>query len=169
MLRWRPTLPSGVPHVLDRDDTYKGYRIPRNTLVIANAWAVHHNAEDLESPSTFNPDRFMENDFGVKHHADHDEQPAERKKTYAFGAGRRICPGDRFAENGILLPMANLLWTFDIIPKEKLDTSVERGFLAGLAITPKDFRLDFIPRSDERKRGLMRDYVVSEKLLSQFG
>lgn len=34
ILRWRPILPFGVPHVLSADDTYEGYDIPKGTLCI---------------------------------------------------------------------------------------------------------------------------------------
>ena len=34
VLRWRPILPFGVPHVLSADDTYEGYDIPKGTMCI---------------------------------------------------------------------------------------------------------------------------------------
>lgn len=30
--------PSGVAHRLDEDDEYKGYLIPKNSLILANIW-----------------------------------------------------------------------------------------------------------------------------------
>lgn len=32
--------PIGVPHLLTEDDTYNGYFIPSDTVVIANLWFV---------------------------------------------------------------------------------------------------------------------------------
>lgn len=40
VLRWRPPIPLGVPHAIIKDDTYKGYFIPKGSVVIANAWYV---------------------------------------------------------------------------------------------------------------------------------
>ena len=37
----------GVPHVVTEDDVYKGYRIPKNSIVIANAWLVFQRSGDL--------------------------------------------------------------------------------------------------------------------------
>lgn len=37
-LRWQPPLPFAVPHLLTRDDTYKGYTFPAGTTIIPNAW-----------------------------------------------------------------------------------------------------------------------------------
>ena len=34
-LRWMPALPMGVPHGLIQDDEYRGYHIPKGTMVIA--------------------------------------------------------------------------------------------------------------------------------------
>jgi cytochrome P450 len=36
-LRWRPPTVMGVPHAVIQDDTYKGYFIPKDTMVIDNS------------------------------------------------------------------------------------------------------------------------------------
>lgn len=33
-MRWMPVLPIGIPHAVIADDTYKGYHIPKNSIVI---------------------------------------------------------------------------------------------------------------------------------------
>ena len=37
-LRWRSVVPLSVPHVLTEDDEYKGYYLPKGSLVISNIW-----------------------------------------------------------------------------------------------------------------------------------
>lgn len=39
-LRWEVIVPFAVPHMLTEDDEYKGFFLPRGTLVLANAWSV---------------------------------------------------------------------------------------------------------------------------------
>jgi len=56
-LRWIPTLPLGIPHSLMEDDEYRGYHIPKNTMVVAKFWMMLHNPEDYPSPETVNPER----------------------------------------------------------------------------------------------------------------
>ena len=40
-LRWRSASPLGVPHRVLEDDEYRGYRIPKGSMVIYNVWQVH--------------------------------------------------------------------------------------------------------------------------------
>ena len=37
-LRWHAVLPLAVPHKLIEDDNYRGYHIPKGTVVIPNVW-----------------------------------------------------------------------------------------------------------------------------------
>lgn len=55
--------------------------------------------EYYDSPEEFQPERFIKNEFGFK-----DNRGASEglRKTYAFGAGRRICPGQHLAENSLV-------------------------------------------------------------------
>lgn len=47
-LRWQQVLPMGVAHALIADDEYRGYFIPKGTVVIANQWFVPFNHAMLE-------------------------------------------------------------------------------------------------------------------------
>ena len=38
--RWNQVAPLAIAHRLDRDDSYRGYTIPKNALVFANSWYV---------------------------------------------------------------------------------------------------------------------------------
>ncbi|KAJ7284534.1 cytochrome P450 [Mycena rebaudengoi] len=42
-LRWRPALPSGLPHFVAVEDVYRGYRIPAGSVILANSWAMLHD------------------------------------------------------------------------------------------------------------------------------
>lgn len=143
--------------MLEADDTFGGWRIPKGTVVLQNSWGILHDPEIYESPESFNPERYLENPYGTKQSAE--ECRAEgRKTTYTFGGGRRQCPGDLFAQNSFLMMAAKVIWTFDVIPKKPLDTSVETGFHGGLALGPEPFEVDFISRSDNHRRIIVQDY-----------
>ena len=38
LLRWRVVVPLGVPHRSLEDDEYRGYVIPKGSLLVANIW-----------------------------------------------------------------------------------------------------------------------------------
>ena len=37
-LRWHPILPLALPHMSIAEDEYRGWRIPKGTVVLANSW-----------------------------------------------------------------------------------------------------------------------------------
>ena len=36
--RWQPIAPAGGPHFIHVDNEYRGYRIPKDSMIIANTW-----------------------------------------------------------------------------------------------------------------------------------
>ncbi|EMD33679.1 hypothetical protein CERSUDRAFT_117766 [Gelatoporia subvermispora B] len=107
-MRWQPVVPLNVPHRSTADDEYKGYLIPKGTLVIQNTWAILHNPEEYPDPEEFNPNRYLK---------DGELNPEIRDPSItAFGAGRRICPGRYFSDLTLFMNVACILHTFDITP-----------------------------------------------------
>ncbi|GJJ11057.1 hypothetical protein Clacol_005288 [Clathrus columnatus] len=105
LLRWNAVLHIGVPHILNVDDIINGYFIPKGTIVFGNTWSLLRSqsvyGHDAEK---FKPERFL----------DEPMPPPD----FAFGYGRRECPGRYFAQNGVFIAMTNILHLFDILPFE---------------------------------------------------
>ena len=38
VLRWKPVVPFNTPHAVMEDDEYKGFLIPKNSIIMANIW-----------------------------------------------------------------------------------------------------------------------------------
>jgi cytochrome P450 len=108
-LRWRPVAPGGIPHTLIQDDVYDGYLLPKGTMLFANTWSIHRDATEYDRPDDFVPERFLNNKFGTRSENQNEASDDHRRVTYAFGAGRRICPGQRLAENSLVSPQT--LWS----------------------------------------------------------
>lgn len=36
--RWYPVVPMAIPHCASEDDTIRGYRIPKGSILIPNTW-----------------------------------------------------------------------------------------------------------------------------------
>ncbi|KAH9927105.1 cytochrome P450 [Epithele typhae] len=105
VLRWIPVAPMGFPHLSTEDDFHKDYFIPKGTMVMVNSWNLLHDPVRYTDPNTFNPDRFL----------DTPSHPAERDpRDFAFGYGRRKCPGIFFAEASIFTAVALTLAVYDI-------------------------------------------------------
>lgn len=156
-LRWRPVVPSGMPHSLTQDDTYKGYKFPAGTMFFANAWSIHRSEDDYEDPDDFIPDRWLHHPKGLK--ADQ-EVVMRRKETYTFGAGRRICAGQKMADNSMRLALAKLVWAFDFGQGRDgaIDSNILTAFNDGLSMGPKKFDAGIRVRSSERAEVIEKEF-----------
>ncbi|KAK1230679.1 hypothetical protein PQX77_006223 [Marasmius sp. AFHP31] len=141
VLRWHTVTPLSLPHRAVNDDVYAGYHIPAGATVVGNVWAIMHD-ENVYGPdvTAFNPDRFMRGDGK---NPPHPEQ-------FAFGFGRRVCPGKNFAMNSLYLAMSNILASYTIA--KPLDESGNEydpklDFTDNGTSIPEPFQCRFIPRS----------------------
>ncbi|XP_030532044.1 cytochrome P450 81E8-like [Rhodamnia argentea] len=101
-LRLNTTAPLLIPHASSDDCTIGGYFIPRDSIVMVNAWAIHRDPELWEDPLSFKPERF-EGSGGEKQH----------KLMMPFGLGRRACPGAPLAQRVMGWTLALLIQCFD--------------------------------------------------------
>ena len=76
-----------------------------------NWWALHYDPVRFPNPDVYEPERFLNfhQTAGEEANGDVDKRP-----HFAFGGGRRICPGMHVAERSIFLNYARILWGFDI-------------------------------------------------------
>ncbi len=80
---WHPSAPIGFNHLSDKDDTYNGYFIPANTMVIPNIYTMHRNEEVYPEATKFRPERYLKDLVRPITAA------AMSEGHYAFGFGRR--------------------------------------------------------------------------------
>ena len=68
--------------------------------MFANVWGIYWDEAEYKLPDKIIPARFMSNKYGTQHSnkASYDH----RRFTYGFGAGRRVCSGQRLAENSLV-------------------------------------------------------------------
>ncbi|KZP18888.1 cytochrome P450 [Athelia psychrophila] len=142
-LRWEPVAPFSIPHLLTKDDEYKGFYIPAGTVVIPNTWAVLNDERTYSDPFTFNPGRFI---------ADGRLDSSVRDTEAAFGYGRRICPGRHMAQGSIWLNIGCILTCFNIEkPVDEhgnvFEPSVE--YISGIIRQPEPFACRIKPRSKD--------------------
>ncbi|KAJ7155817.1 cytochrome P450 [Mycena filopes] len=141
VLRWRNVTPIALPHYLEVEDEYRGYRVPAGSVVLGNAWALLHDKDMYPDPDSFNPDRFL---LAGK------LNPAIRDPEAAFGFGRRICPGRHLASASLFITIASILATFNIERATDADGNVVEPtceYVPGLITGPKPFECSITPRS----------------------
>ena len=108
-----------------------------------NWWAIHYDPIRFPDPHAFRPERFIEFPLSVGQEA---AQPDPLKRAHwAFGGGRRICPGMHIAERSLFLNIARTLWGFHVDFKrdakgEKVPVDFSwNGIEPGSNTTPKPF------------------------------
>ena len=42
-LRWRSVVPLSIPHLSVEEDEFRGYRIPKGSIVLSNTWSAKHS------------------------------------------------------------------------------------------------------------------------------
>ncbi|UPX15940.1 uncharacterized protein EKO05_0006370 [Ascochyta rabiei] len=166
VLRHRPIIPLGVPHNTTATDTYGDYTIPTNTDIIINAWRINHDESFYDEPATFNPDRYMQDEYG-RGASVRSQDIKGRRMNYTFGAGRRVCPGQKFAENSMRIHFAKLVWAFDIKRTGSLPSHDWNGWTDGLVIRPKNLKVKFELRSG-RKETIEHAWSEADAFLRQF-
>lgn len=132
VLRLRPVAPLGVPHKALVDTTLNGYNIPKDTTLILNLWAIHHDPKHWENPSEFDPERFLDKNGNVVNPASMSYLP--------FSAGRRVCLGELLAKAEVFLFVAQLLHQFKIenppgCPLPSLEGDI------GMGLSPKPYKV----------------------------
>jgi cytochrome P450 len=82
---------------------YRGYRIPKDSHIIANLDQIHHDGTVWKNPKTFDPENFLENG-----------KIANLDKLVPFGIGRRSCAGEGLAKMELYIFFASLVKNFEI-------------------------------------------------------
>ncbi|XVF36369.1 hypothetical protein REPUB_Repub19eG0052800 [Reevesia pubescens] len=116
--RMCPVAPLLVPHESSEECSVGGFRIPRGTMLLVNAWAMNNDPGLWEKPTKFKPDRFL--------------GPEEEKNGFVFlpfGTGRRRCPGENMAMCLVPLALGTLVQCFEWerIGEDMVDMSEGNG------------------------------------------
>ncbi|KAI0260543.1 cytochrome P450 [Gloeopeniophorella convolvens] len=138
--RWRPVAPTGLPHRAMEADTYRGYYIPKGSIIIANIWQMLHDPSVYSNPELFTPERFLATEG----------KPAELDpRECAFGFGRRICPGKLFADATVWLSIAMALSAFRIskVVENGVEVTPSGEYTKAIISHPEKFKCSIKPRS----------------------
>jgi len=157
ILRWRPVAPAGVPHLCSQADIYAGYRIPKNAIMIWNAWSLNMDPIAFPHPTAFLPERWI-----GPHNTLREDLPSS-----SFGYGKRSCVGRHIARNSLWVAIARLLWGYEIIHEldgqgRKIEVD-DMDMTDGLTSKPVKFPCRFVVRSEKREEVIRREWETADK------
>ncbi|CAD5121543.1 DgyrCDS10042 [Dimorphilus gyrociliatus] len=142
LLRYLSHVPLSLPHLALEDTEISGYYVPKNSEIILNLWAMHHNPKIFPNPWSFKPSRFISNGVLINH-----------KYLLPFGAGKRHCLGESLAKERLFMFFVVLLQNFEIYhDNDNFDYQTcadPRSFLLGIILQPDTFKIRMRKLPDE--------------------
>nr|QST15070.1 CYP370C1 protein [Diaphanosoma celebensis] len=127
-MRFASIVPLGVFHSATRDTEFRGYLIPKDTILASNIYQVHHCHRHWARPDEFYPDHFVTDDGALK----------TPEAFIPFAAGKRVCLGESLARMELYLFATALLQKFNFqLPAGQPPPSLEP--VDGIVLAPKPF------------------------------
>ncbi|KAG8474710.1 hypothetical protein CXB51_031290 [Gossypium anomalum] len=118
-LRLYPAAPLLVPHSASEICSIGGYEIPKDAIVMVNAWAIQRDPKLWDDALSFKPERFEEGK----------EMSGQIYKLMPFGLGRRACPRMVLAQHVLGLTLGALIQCFEWerVSEKKIDMTEGQG------------------------------------------
>ncbi|KAM9285353.1 cytochrome P450 2H1-like [Morus bassanus] len=129
-------LPLNIPHSVIKDTKFRGYFIPKDTMIFPMLTSVLHDSKEFPNPEKFDPGHFL------------NANGTFRKSDYfmPFSAGKRICAGEGLARMEIFIFLTAILQNFTLKPvvdHKDIDIS---PLVRTLLNIPRPYEVSFLPR-----------------------
>ncbi|CAG7830843.1 unnamed protein product, partial [Allacma fusca] len=124
----------GIFHKTLEDVKFKGFFIPKNTLIIGNQYAANFDEATWGDPNVFRPERFLDSEGNL----------TREKEVMAFSYGKRSCIGERLARNQLFLFSTNIFQQFN---SEFVGNEPSLEGIFGVVTKPQCFSLKFMKRN----------------------
>ncbi len=129
MQRLGDVMPIANYHYTIEDVKWKGYFIPKGTLVIPMLSMMHKHPRNFANPYDFNPDRFIRRGKFVSH-----------PQFCPYGLGIRRCIGEPLAKMSLFLFFTRILKKFRIKPPPGV-TKLSEKRLYGFTVIPEPYKI----------------------------
>ncbi|XP_039510002.1 cytochrome P450 2C8-like isoform X2 [Pimephales promelas] len=134
--RFLDIVPLNIPHYAMEDITFRGYLIPKDTVIIPMLHSVLRDEVQWETPWTFNPEHFLDANGNFK------KNPA----FIPFSAGKRSCVGESLARMELFLFIVSLLQKFSFSSPQGPDGIDPSPELSSFVNMPRFYKLIASPR-----------------------
>ncbi|XP_077998359.1 cytochrome P450 2U1-like [Glandiceps talaboti] len=134
--RVNPVLPLAVPHATTENVEFRGYSIPKGTMVFINLFSVSRDERYWEEPAKFDPGHFLNKEGEV----------VKSDTSLPFSAGGRECLGTQLAKPELFVFFTRLLQQFSFV---HVDESSKLNFDGVLSTVyrPRPYKLKAIKRT----------------------
>ncbi|ALC39320.1 Cyp28d1 [Drosophila busckii] len=113
--------------------------VPGDVIIVPN-YSLHHDEKYYEQPMQFRPERFLEQNGGVRKYRD-------QGVYFGWGDGPRVCPGMRFALTQLKAALVEVLRNFEVKVNSRTRNDNELDDTYFMAMLKGGIWLDF----EERK------------------
>ena len=134
ILRYSTVLPLALPHYAERETTIGPYRVPQDTIIFVNLWAINHDERVFKDPYKFDPSRFIDENGEVNR---------ARFSSLPFSTGTRKCLGHLLAQLQLFLLVGGIVQKYRIELCGCPSLSPEFGFI----LRPQSFKINVYPRT----------------------
>ncbi|XP_071952912.1 steroid 17-alpha-hydroxylase/17,20 lyase-like [Antedon mediterranea] len=109
VMRYRTPVPLALTHRAITDSSIGSYKVPEDTWVFINLWALHNDPKYWDNPDKFRPERFLDAKNAVK----------QRLPSFLpFSTGRRVCVGESLAKANSFMIFSWLVQNYKFVKPE---------------------------------------------------
>ncbi|KAL8196703.1 hypothetical protein R6Q57_024580 [Mikania cordata] len=102
--RLNPPVPLLLPHMAVETCEVMDYKIPKNSKIFVNVWAMGRDPEIWDEPLSFKPERFLDSKHDFK---------GQDFEPILFSLGRMMCPGWPSGFRSLEFILTSLIREFD--------------------------------------------------------
>ncbi|CAG7726441.1 unnamed protein product [Allacma fusca] len=130
VLRYSTLTQFAAFHSATEDVHFRGYFIPKDTMVITNLYSAHFDEDVWDEPYRFSPERFLDSNGKFQ----------RNENLIPFSSGKRACIGESLSRIELFLFITSLFQVFTVSAEDKLPTLDP---VVGLTLSPVPFKARF--------------------------